>query len=196
VAELAIVENLQRKDLNPIEKAMSFKRYLDEHRCSQEFLASRLKTDRSNIANLLRLLELPAPIVEAIRDGKLTMGHAKALLPLGDEKLQIKLAERCLEDGTSVRELEQFVEMEMLLDESKTTNIPVTTKHATPKVKTKRSEHLASLEQEFRRALGAKIEIVARSNKKGRIVIHYANEDEFARIREQVTGVKNRREAV
>ncbi len=80
VAELAIVENLQRKDLNPIEKALSFRRYLDEHRCAQEELAKRLKIDRSTIANLMRLLELPPPILEAVQTDKLSAGHARALL--------------------------------------------------------------------------------------------------------------------
>jgi ParB family chromosome partitioning protein len=196
VAELAIVENLQRKDLNPIEKAMSFKRYIDEHRCSQDFLASRLQVDRSHVANLLRLLELPTMIVEALRDGKLSPSHAKALLPVGDEQLQIQLAQKCIEEEISLRDLEQLVQMELLMEDAKTAPITKTiTKHSEPKVKTKRSEHLASLEQEFRKALGAKIEFVTRSNDKGRIVIHYSNQEEFARIREHITGVKSRRAA-
>ncbi len=84
VAELAIVENLQRKDLNPIEKALSFQRYLEEHHCTQEDLGNRLKIDRSTIANLLRLLELPEPVQAALGSGKISAGHARALLPLGD----------------------------------------------------------------------------------------------------------------
>ena len=80
VAELAIVENLQRKDLNPIEKALSFKRYLDEHHCTQDDLARRLKIDRSTIANLMRLLELPGCILDSLRHGTITAGHARALL--------------------------------------------------------------------------------------------------------------------
>ena len=79
VAELAIVENLQRKDLNPIEKALSFRRYLDEHKCTQEDLAGRLKIDRSTIANLMRLLELPDPVLDAIRNENISAGHARAL---------------------------------------------------------------------------------------------------------------------
>ncbi|MGE3775821.1 MAG: ParB/RepB/Spo0J family partition protein, partial [Pirellulaceae bacterium] len=109
VAELAIVENLQRKDLNPIEKALSFKRYLDEHRCTQDDLAQRLKIDRSTIANLVRLLELPAGVLEAIRRGELSAGHARALLPLGDEREQTAFAERIRVEGMSVREVERLV---------------------------------------------------------------------------------------
>jgi ParB family chromosome partitioning protein len=98
VAELAIVENLQRKDLNPVEKALSFKRYLDEHRCPQEELARRLSIDRSTIANLMRLLELPPRVLESLRSGALSAGHARALLPLGDEDEQIALAHRITDE--------------------------------------------------------------------------------------------------
>jgi len=85
VAELAIIENLQRKDLNPIEKALSFKRYIEEHQCKQEDLARRLSIDRSTIANLMRLLELPDGILDLLQRGELTAGHARALLPIGNE---------------------------------------------------------------------------------------------------------------
>ena len=83
VAELAIVENLQRKDLNALEKAVSFQRYLEQYGCTQEELAGRLNIDRSTVANLIRLLELPEAIQDAVRQGKLFQGHARALLPLG-----------------------------------------------------------------------------------------------------------------
>jgi len=105
VAELAIVENLQRKDLNPVEKALSFKRYVDEHHCTQDDLAQRLKIDRSTIANLMRLLELPGCILDGLRRGTITAGHARALLPLGDEHQQVALAERIQSEGLSVREI-------------------------------------------------------------------------------------------
>ena len=79
MAELAIVENMHRKDLNPLEKAASFQKYLDQYGCTQEELAGRLKLDRLTIANLIRLLELPEGVKEAIRRGKITQGHARAL---------------------------------------------------------------------------------------------------------------------
>ena len=99
MAELAIVENLQRKDLNPLEKAASFQKYLDQYGCTQEELAGRLKLDRSTIANLIRLLELPEPVQDAIRRGKITQGHARALLPLGDEREQIEFCRRIEREG-------------------------------------------------------------------------------------------------
>ena len=94
VAELAIVENLQRKDLNPLEKALSFEDYLGRYDCTQEELAARLDIDRSTIANLIRLLELPQPVQDALRQGKITQGHARALLPLGDEDEQRQVCEQ------------------------------------------------------------------------------------------------------
>jgi ParB/RepB/Spo0J family partition protein len=87
LAEFAIVENLQRKDLNPLEKAASFQLYLDQYDCTQEELAGRLAIDRSTVTNLLRLLELPTMVQAALRAGAISQGHARALLPLGDDHL-------------------------------------------------------------------------------------------------------------
>jgi ParB family transcriptional regulator, chromosome partitioning protein len=185
VAELAIVENLQRKDLNAIEKALSFKRYIDEHNCTQEELAKRLKIDRSQIANLMRLLELPQTVLDAVRTGILTAGHARAILPLGDDREQIKLAQQIIDEEWSVRQVEKYVQDRIATEEDTTTStLPI----APPKKKLKRSEQTAAMEQEFRRALGLKIEIMARSQQKGKIIIHYKDQAEFARIREQITG--------
>ena len=110
VAELAIVENLQRKDLNAIEKALSFQRYLREHGCTQDELGSRLKIDRSTIANLLRLLELPEEVQSSLRQGRISAGHAKALLPLGDHREQIEFCQRVEREGMNVREVEKQVQ--------------------------------------------------------------------------------------
>ncbi len=109
-AELAIVENLQRKDLNALEKAASFQRYLDQYGGTQEELAGRLKLDRSTIANLIRLLELPGPVQDALRRGKITPGHARALLPLGEEREQVSFCERIQKEGLNVRQTEALVQ--------------------------------------------------------------------------------------
>ncbi len=184
VAELAIVENLQRKDLNPIEKALSFKRYLDEHRCTQDDLAKRLKIDRSTIANLMRLLELPQSILDGIRTERFSAGHARALLPLGDESAQLALAERIAAEGMSVREVERIVSERIAAEDGE--ELPEAAK-ASKSRRTKRSEQVLALEQEFRRALGTKVEILSRGAK-GKIVIHFANQDDFQRIREAFGG--------
>lgn len=181
VAELAIVENLQRKDLNPIEKAMSFRRYLDEHRCSQEELARRLKIDRSTIANLMRLLELPAAIMDDVQTDRVSAGHARALLPLGDEGLQMRFCNQIKEEQWSVRETERRVS-EFLQSE----DVDDVLDRAAPSVSRKKtvSPQIASLEQEIRSALGTKVEIKQNSNGRGRIVVQFGSEEEFERIRE------------
>ena len=183
VAELAIVENLQRKDLNPVEKALSFKRYLDEHRCTQDDLARRLKIDRSTIANLMRLLELPGCILDGLRKGTITAGHARALLPLGDEHEQVALAERIERDGLSVRDVERIVGEQIGDDDAEDADVlpgPGSKKRT-------QSEQIASLEQEFRHALGIKVEIRANARGRGKLTIHFQNHDEFDRLRAQLT---------
>jgi len=179
VAELAIVENLHRKDLNPIEKALSFKRYLEEHGCSQEDLARRLKIDRSTIANLMRLLELPEAVLDALRKGDISAGHARALLPLGDEAEQIGLCHRIGQEGLSVRAVE--AEVQDKIREEDTPILSIVGGGETPRKRT-RNEQTASLEQELRMALGAKVDIQQTARGRGKIVIHFSNHDEFDRV--------------
>jgi len=181
VAELAIVENLQRQDLNPIEKAWSFQRYIQEHGCTQEDLARRIKIDRSTIANLVRLIELPAIVQDALRQGKISAGHARALLPLGDERLQMEFTQRIERDSVSVRETERLVQE--IIREEDDEDLPADT--AKPKTKPRpRNHQIASLEQELRITLGTKVEIRQGARGKGRIIVHFSNEQEFDRIRE------------
>jgi ParB family chromosome partitioning protein len=184
VAELAIVENLQRKDLNPLEKAMSFKRYLEQHGCSQEDLARRLKIDRSTIANLMRLLELPDVVQDAIRRGALSAGHARALLPLGDESLQVEFCTRILAEGLSVRAVEGLVQDRIVQEDGPALEAADT---ATAKKRRTRSGQVSSLEQELRLALGTRVEIRQASRGRGRIVIHFGSEEEFDRLRSVLT---------
>jgi ParB family transcriptional regulator, chromosome partitioning protein len=183
VAELAIVENLQRKDLNPVEKALSFKRYLDEHRATQDDLARRLKIDRSTIANLMRLLELPGVILDGLRKGTITAGHARALLPLGDEHEQVALAERVDREGLSVRDVERMVSERIGDEDGETVDVLP----GPGKQKRTGSDHIASLEQEFRHALGTKVEIKSSARGRGKIVIHFQNHDDFDRLRSHLT---------
>lgn len=189
VAELAIVENLQRKDLNPIEKALAFKRYLDQHGCTQEELAKRLKIDRSTIANLMRLLELPQEVLDCLRKGELSAGHARALLPLGDEQLQVEFSDRIRKEGLSVRNVEAAVQERLLAEDGE---LPLNLVDGSGSQKTSRktrtsSGQIVSLEQDLKAALGTKVEIRQTSRGRGRIVIHFANSDEFERIRGQIT---------
>ena len=179
VAELAIVENLQRKDLNAIEKALSFRRYLDQHQCTQDDLGKRLKIDRSTIANLLRLLELPEPVQRDLQNGTISAGHARTLLPLGDEHLQIEFSQRIQRDGISVRETERMVQERIQIEDGD--GDAARTKTQRKKRRT-RSSHVASLEQQLRIELGTKVEIRESSRGRGQIVIHFRNGDEFERL--------------
>jgi ParB family chromosome partitioning protein len=178
VAEIAIVENLQRKDLNPLEKAASFEQYLERYRCTQEELAGRLHLDRSTIANLIRLLELPAEVQDALRRGAVSQGHARALLPLGDEREQVAFCERIQAEGLSVRATEQFVQDQIRSAEAEA---PLTGKPA--RSNRGRNQNLASLEQELRESLGTKVSIRQLPQGRGQIVIQFASRDEFDRLR-------------
>ena len=177
VAELAIVENLQRKDLNPIEKALSFRRYLDEHQSTQEDLAKRLKIDRSTIANLLRLLELPQQVQSELASGKITNGHARAILPLGDEHEQIAFSKRIQDEGLSVRDTERIVGEKLALEDERLGIQPKPRRKSRTK-----SSHIASLEQRLRIALGTKVEIKQTGRGRGKIVIQFRGNDEFERL--------------
>jgi ParB family chromosome partitioning protein len=187
VSELAIVENLQRKDLNPIEKAMSFRRYLDEHGSTQEDLANRLKIDRSTIANLMRLLELPQPIRDALGEGVLSAGHARALLPLGDEQVQVEYADMIRREGLSVRAIERAVADRIAQEDSQS-----------PAGSTRRrrtlDSQIESLQQELKTALGTKVQIKQGSRQRGQIVIHFSSPGEFERLREILNGKDVRRD--
>jgi ParB family transcriptional regulator, chromosome partitioning protein len=187
LAELAIVENLHRKDLNPLEKAASFQKYLERYGCTQEELAGRLKLDRSTIANLIRLLELPEPIQAAIRHGKITQGHARALLPLGDEREQIAFCQRIQREGLNVRQTEGLVQDVIdAADREPLTAAETPAKPAhSPRAK---NEHLAALEQQFRSALGMKVKISHNARGRGKLVVQFRNHEEFERLKKHICG--------
>ncbi len=179
VAELAIVENLQRKDLDAIEKAMSFRRYIDEHKCSQEDLAKRLKIDRSTIANLMRLLELPDELQVHVQNGKLSSGHARTLLPLGHEEEQIEFARLIMDEGWTVRETERRVAAHLLEQDGQNKPRPNASRSGPRKRDT---PHVAALEQQIRLSLGTKAEIRQQKSGRGKIVINFNNPEEFERL--------------
>jgi ParB family chromosome partitioning protein len=176
VAELALVENLQREDLNAIEKAGAFQRYIAQHGCTQEELSQRVKVNRATIANFLRLLELPEEVQTTLIEGKLSAGHARALLPLGEESVQVEFCRRITRDGLSVREVEQMVKDQLAHEDGE---IDSSNSPGAPRTK---SEQVASLEQELRLAIGAKVDVRQSSKGRGRIVIHFKNHEEFERV--------------
>lgn len=191
LAELAIVENLQRKDLNPLEKAASFEQYLERYGCTQEELAGRLAIDRSTIANLIRLLELPAEVQDAIRGGRITQGHARALLPLGDEREQIAFCQRIQTEGISVRATEQAVQDLIHAGDAGPSGAAATAPGGKPAHAARaRSQNLSSLEQQFRAALGTKVVIRQTAKGRGKIVIPFSSSEEFQRLREYLCGAE------
>ena len=182
VSELAIVENLQRKDLNAIEKALSFRRYIDEHNCTQDSLANRLKIDRSTIANLIRLLDLPRQVQDAVRNQSISAGHARTLLPLGDEELQAEFCNRIVREAMSVRATEKLVADYLSSDSLVASSIA-------PKArKNGRSSHVDQLETELKMALGTKVQIKQGTREKGQIVVHFSNSAEFERLKSLMGG--------
>lgn len=184
-AELAIVENLHRKDLNPLEKAASFQRYLEQYGCTQEELAGRLKLDRSTIANLIRLLELPAAVQDAVRQGRISQGHARALLPLGDDREQIDFCRRIEADQLSVRDTESLVQQ--AIDQADGEPLSVIDRDGQrTRADKPQSQQVAALEQQFRAALGVKVKLTHNAKGRGKLVIQFRNHEEFEQIRELI----------
>ena len=186
MAELAIVENVQRKDLNPIEKAASFKRYMDEYGCTQEEVANRVSIDRSTVANLLRLLELPEEVKAMLTRGDLTAGHARALLPLGDEHEQMEFARRIQKESLSVRAIEQAVSEHIRRTDGEPLSIVDADGNSRPSP-LQPGQHIRDMEEQLSLAMGAKVEIKQSAKGRGRITIHFASHEEFDRLRSSLS---------
>jgi ParB family chromosome partitioning protein len=183
MAELAIVENVQRKDLNAIEKAESFQRYIDQYQCTHEELASRVQIDRSTVANLIRLLELPADVKQMVQQGDISQGHARALLPLGDEQEQIDFAKKIKQNGLSVRATESGVQDRIQALDGDQLRIVDADGNSRP-IPRPRNEQVASLEQELRTSLGTKVDLSQTARGRGKITIHFKSHEEFERVRQ------------
>ena len=188
MAELAIVENVQRKDLNAIEKATSFQRYLQEYGCTQEELAGRVNIDRSTVANLVRLLELPEQVKRMVVDGDISQGHARSLLPLGEEDEQCKFAKQIKNEKLSVRATEQLVQEHIREADEETFSAVAgvvgadgSSRAAKPQAA---GRHLSQMEERLRLALGTKVDLKQTAKGRGRITIHFKNHEEFERIQQ------------
>jgi len=173
--ELALVENIHRTDLNPIERAKAYQNYLNTFSLTQAEAAERLGEDRSVIANYLRLLDLPDEVRQMLIDGQLTMGHARAMLALPTDELRRKLANRAMAGRLSVREVERLVRKYLTgISQAKKT---VSSKPA----------HVLDLESKLSSQLGTKVSIETHKNgQRGKIVIEFYSLDEFDRITERI----------
>lgn len=161
--EVALIENIQREDLNPVEEAQAVRALMDECGLTQEAVSAQLGRSRSAVANLLRLLSLPDSILAFVEDGTLSSGHARVLAGVADKKRQLLLCERTIKEGWSVRTLEQAAQQE-----DKPPKPP----------KKELSLELSQLEDNLRESLGLRATISG-NHKKGRIVLQYASRDEL-----------------
>jgi len=173
--EMALVENIHRTNLNPIERASAYQNYISTFSLTQDQAAQRLGEDRSVVANYLRLLDLPEEVRQMLIDGQLTMGHARAILALPSDELRRKLANRAMAGRLSVREVERLVRRYLS-----------STGQAKASARSKPA-HILDLENKLTSHLGTRVGIETRKNgQRGKIVIEFYSLDEFDRITEKI----------
>jgi len=177
--ELALIENIQREDLNPIETAHAFERLGRELELSQEEIGRRTGKDRTSIANIVRLLKLPKEVQLLLAERRLSMGHARALLGLGTDDEQIQLAEKVVALGLSVRQVEAQVQ-EMTADRDKPA-------HGSRK-EAPQDPNVRAAADELERALGTRVRIIELSEQRGRIEIEYYSQADLDRLYQRIVG--------
>lgn len=170
--EMALVENIQRQDLNAIEVALSYHRLIQECNLTQEKLAQQISKSRTSITNHLRLLKLPAKIQLAVRENEISMGHARALVGIDDDKTQIEIFDRVINENLSVRDLEN------ILREEKSKNDEPKKKEAKPAV----THHQIDFTQDFSDKVAAKVQIKKQPTGNGKLIINFNSEVDLNRI--------------
>ncbi|HDJ4729655.1 TPA: ParB/RepB/Spo0J family partition protein [Staphylococcus aureus] len=173
--ELAVIENLQREDLNAIEEAESYQRLMTDLKITQQEVAKRLSKSRPYIANMLRLLHLPKKIADMVKDGRLTSAHGRTLLAIKDEQQMLRLAKRVVKEKWSVRYLENHV------NELKN----VSSKSETDKVDITKPKFIKQQERQLREQYGTKVDISIKKSV-GKISFEFDSQDDFVRIIEQL----------
>ena len=176
--ELALIENLQREDLNPLEEAEAYKRLMEEFHYTQEELAKRIGKDRTTVANAVRLLKLPEEIKASLSDESITSGHARAFLGLDAPEEQKVACAKVIKKGLSVRETERLV---------KRLNAQRSKRDVTAKPASEEELHLGYLEETLRKLLGTKVRIPKRG-RRGKIEIEFYSEEDLERIVEIIMG--------
>jgi len=174
--EMALIENIQRQDLNPIDEALAYRRLADDFQLKQEDIASAVGKDRATVANFLRLLRLPDEVRSEVASGRLSMGHARSLLSLVDEADQRRIARDVLVRSLSVRETESLVKR--VVEGGKPAREPAAPKPA--------DVHTRAAEERLRLLLGTRVRIL-RQGTRGRIEIDFVSEEELIRIYDVLT---------
>lgn len=167
--EVALIENIQREDLNPLEKAYAFQKLMDEFNLTQEQIAQKMGISRAAVSNILRLQNLSKEIKKALLNNEITEGHARAILGLKDERAQLKFLRKILNNDLSVREIENGIKK-------------IKVRHG----KIKADPLVSSKEEALREYLGTKVEIKKRAGQ-GKIIIHFFSNEEFNEIAKKIT---------
>jgi ParB family chromosome partitioning protein len=175
---LALIENLQRADLNPIEEAEGYRRLAQEFELTQQQIAETVGKDRTTIANMLRVLQLPAAVRAFMQQGRLSLGHAKVLLGLNDEKKIVTLANQVVAQGWTVRELERRMKDEVIAQPAKRAGRPRSDHHRTPEIR--------RLEDRLRRFLQTDVDISVTTGNRGSLSIQFYSADDLERILERM----------
>lgn len=178
--EAALVENIQRADLNPIEKAQGFTEYLSRYKMTHEQLAARLGMGRPTITNLVALLDLPQTLQDAVRVGQLTLGHAKILKGVTEAAKQEAVAREIIARGLSVHATEAFLKQGVAEEKEPST--------AGGRSAPEKTAHVSGIEDELRQKLGLKIEIRVKAKDKGQVVLNFESNDDFERLVEALRG--------
>jgi ParB family chromosome partitioning protein len=175
VFEAALVENIQRSDLNPVQKAQGFKEYLERFGLTQDQLGAKLGLDRTTISNLLGLLNLPGEVQDAVRLGQISLGHAKVLKGISDAARQAGLCKEIILKNLSVHALEQLVKQQKQEPAEPANARREPAAH-------ERTPHVVSLENELKQKLAVRVEIRVKAKDRGQIVIGFDSNDDFERI--------------
>lgn len=178
LTEMALIENIQREDLNAIEIALTFKKLIEQYELTQEMLSGRIGKKRATIANFLRLLKLPAEVQLGLRDKRLDMGHARALLSLDNPKLQLKLYGEILDQGLSVRRVEELAK----LYREKAEKGEIADKPSTSSTRSKSAGEFDVLKRNLSAAFNTRVQFTCNKDGKGKITFPFANDEELERL--------------
>jgi ParB family chromosome partitioning protein len=171
VMEMALIENIQRQDLNSIEIALAYQHLIDQYGLTQEKLSDRVGKKRATVANFIRLLKLPAPVQVALQNHDIDTGHARALLALEDPKAQVKLFKEIQQKGYSVRKVEEIIKS---MNEGKQETAPKPSKTLTPE--------FDNLQREFAAKLGTNVNLTCSKAGSGKVTFSFKNAEELRRI--------------